>query len=129
MPAKLQTLCSRVEVEQLKAKLKLHELHVVQQNLQAVSYRTRATSHARISDSHWLISQRYKLKLETDPEGALHLHYELKVRYHLLQAEQHREHFTHYRWLAIEYEKKAEAHEMLCDYLQHKVAKRQPVEE
>jgi len=116
---------SEFEVCQLEAKLKLHKSQAILQNLKADGFKTLAASHARMSDSHWLKAQWYKLKLETDSDSALHLHYELRSRYHLLQAEQHREHFTHYRWLAIDHAKKAEAHEMLCDYLQHKVAKRQ----
>lgn len=130
MLSKLQKMsCSKVEVDQLKAKLKLHKLHAVQQNLQAVSFKTLAISHDRVSNSHWLTSQRYRLKLEDVSDSTLHLHYELKARYHLLQAEQHRERFTHYRWMAIDHAKKAEAHEMLCDYLQREVAKMQPVGE
>lgn len=115
---------SKFEVCQLEAKLKLHKSQAIFQNLQAVSFRILATGFARVSDSHLLMAQRYRLKLETISDNALYLHYELKAEYHMLQAEQHRERFTHYRWLAIEHGKKAEAHEMLSDYLQHKVAKK-----
>lgn len=115
---------SKFEVCQLEAKLKLHKLQAILQNLQADSFKTLAASHACMSDIHWLRAQWYRLKLETDSDNALHLHYELGTRYHMLQAEQHRERFTHYRWMAIEHGKKAEAHAMLCDYLQRKVAKK-----
>lgn len=67
--------------------------------------------------------------METVSDSALHLHYELKVRYHMLQAEQHRERFIQYQGMAIEHGKKAEAHGMLSDYLQHKIAKSHPVGE
>ncbi|HEY9596060.1 MAG TPA: hypothetical protein V6C65_34350 [Allocoleopsis sp.] len=118
---------SKFEVCQLEAKLKLHKSQAIHQNLQADSFRTLAAGYAFMSDSHWLKVQWYRLKLETNSDSTLHLHYELKARYHMLQAEHHREHFTYCRWMAIEHGKKAEAHEMLSDYLQSKVAKRQAV--
>lgn len=120
----LQMLQSRGEVCKLQAKSKFHESKASYRRLQAAHFKTQATSHSRLCDSHWLMEQWYKVKMEAVSDSTLRLQYELKARYHLLQVEHHRERFTYYREIAIEHGKKAEAHELLFDYLQHKMAKR-----
>jgi len=127
MTSKLQRSRSRFEVYQLRFKLKMHQSQAVQENLQAASFRIQATSHALVSNSHWLRARRYQLKLVANSDNALKLNYDLKARYHMLQAEQRRERFIDCQCMAIEHEKRASAHEMLTDYLQNKIAKRNKV--
>ncbi|HEY9597547.1 MAG TPA: hypothetical protein V6D33_07755 [Cyanophyceae cyanobacterium] len=121
-------LPSREEACTLQAKCISHKSKAAYGRLQSAHFKTHATSHNRLADSHRLMGQWYRVKLESASD-ALCLHYELQVRFHMLRAEYHQERFICCQKMAVEHEKKSEAHEMLFDYLQHKIARRRIKEE